>query len=61
MTLVTPLLLNVNFCPGYLDSISSDLEQDVKNMLLSMKTFFSDKLMNSEIINFTQAQNQKLS
>ena len=55
MTLLPSTFWNVNFCPGYLDSISSDLDQEVKNIaIVEENIFFSDKLMNSEIINFTQ-------
>ena len=62
MTLVTPLLFGMLiFAPGYLDSISSDLEQDVKNIaIIDENIFFSDKLMNSEIINFTQVPKSEI-
>ena len=56
MTLVTPLLLGMLiFAPSYLNSISSDLDQEIKNIaIIEENTFFSDKLMNSHLINFTQ-------
>ena len=56
MTLVTPLLLGMLiFAPSYLNSISSDLDQEIKNIaIIEENTFFSDKLMNSDLINFTQ-------
>ena len=62
MTLVTPLLFGMLiFAPGYLDSISSDLDQEVKNIaIIDENIFFSDKLMNSEIINFTQVPKSEI-
>ena len=56
MTLVTPLLLGMLiFAPSYLNSISSDLDQEVKNIaIIEENAFISDKLMNSDLINFTQ-------
>tara|TARA_Y100001954_G_scaffold236408_1_gene296948 strand:- start:209 stop:1462 length:1254 start_codon:yes stop_codon:yes gene_type:complete len=56
MTLVTPLLLGMLiFAPSYLNSISSDLDQEVKNIaIIEENAFFSDKIMNSDLINFTQ-------
>lgn len=62
MTLVTPLLFGMLiFAPGYLDSISSDLEQEVKNIaIIDENIFFSDKLMNTEIINFTQVPKSEI-
>ena len=62
MTLVTPLLFGMLiFAPGYLDSISSDLDQEVKNIaIVEENIFFSDKLMNSEIINFTQVPKSEI-
>ena len=62
MTLITPLLFGMLiFAPGYLDSISSDLDQEVKNIaIVEENIFFSHKLMNSEIINFTQIQKSEI-
>ena len=46
---------NVNFCRKHLDSISTDLDDEIKNIaIVDENIFFSDKLMNSKIINFTQ-------
>ena len=57
MTIVTPILLGLLlFAPSYLSSVSSDMEQEeVKNIaIIEEGSFFSDKLMNSNYLNFTQ-------
>lgn len=57
MTIVTPILLGLLiFTPSYLSSINSDFEQEErKNIaIVEKKTFFSDRLMNSDHLNFTQ-------
>ena len=62
MTIVTPILLGLLiFTPSYLSSISSDFDQEeTKNIAIIEKdSFFSNRLMNSEHLNFTQIPNQK--
>ena len=57
MTIVTPILLGLLiFAPRFLSSISSDFDQEeTKNIAIIEKDFFfSNKLMNSEHLNFTQ-------
>lgn len=57
MTIVTPVLLGLLiFAPSYLSSISADFEQEErKNIaILEKDSFFSDRLMNSDHLNFTQ-------
>ena len=57
MTIVTPILLGLLiFAPSYLSSISSDFEQEErKNIaILEKDSYFSDRLMNSDHLNFTQ-------
>lgn len=57
MTIVTPILLGLLiFAPSYLSSISSDFDQEQrKNIAIVEKdSFFSDRLINSDHLNFTQ-------
>ena len=57
MTIVTPILLGLLiFTPSYLSSINSDFEQEKrKNIaIVEKKSFFSDRLINSDHLNFTQ-------
>ena len=57
MTIVTPILLGLLiFAPSYLSSISSDFDQEeTKNIAIVEKDlFFSNRLMNSDHLNFTQ-------
>lgn len=57
MTIVTPILLGLLiFAPSFLSSISSDLDQEeIKNIAIIEKdSFFSNRLMNSDHLNFTQ-------
>ncbi len=57
MTIVTPILLGmIIFAPSYLSSISSDFEQEeTKNIaIIEKESFFSNRLMNSDHLNFSQ-------
>lgn len=57
MTIVTPILLGLLlFAPSYLSSISSDFDQEeTKNIAIVEKNnFFSDRIMDSDHLNFTQ-------
>ena len=57
MTIVTPILLGLLiFAPSYLNSVSSNFDQEeTKNIAIIEKdSFFSNRLINSDHLNFTQ-------